>query len=287
MKYFSRSFLAAVFALLTHSPAWALIGGSIDANLASSAWAGVGAVVVNGSVFSGTLIGRQHVLTAAHVVGGQTATPGNVSFVLNVGGNSTETLVAAEIHVYPGYTGTAPGADGVWHDDLAIITLSAPVSESVPTYGLYNGGLSGKILTLVGYGAGGDGLNGVTSGTSSNIKRVGQNRVDLLLEDDEGSAYNEVYVFDFDGPTKVSNVFGSASRSSNLTLGASVEAQFAGGDSGGAVFIKVKGAWKLAGIAAFNGGTTQSGGSNVKFGSIGGGTILAPYIAWINATLGQ
>jgi secreted trypsin-like serine protease len=283
-----KPFITAALTLLLNAPAWALVGGSVDANLASSPWAGVGAVVVNGGgVFSGTLISPRHVLTAAHVVGGQTATPGNVSFVLNAGDNSTETLTASEVSVYPGYTGTTPGADGVWHDDLAVITLSSPVSSSIPAYGLYNGSLTGKIITLVGYGAGGDGVNGVTSGANANIKRVGQNRVDLLLEDDDGGVSNEVYFFDFDGASKTSNVFGSARGAANLTLGASIEAQFAGGDSGGPVFVKVKGVWKIAGIAAFNGGTNQSGGSNVKFGSIGGGTILAPYLMWINSVLGQ
>ncbi|MBT9591402.1 MAG: trypsin-like serine protease [Thiobacillus sp.] len=274
----------AILVLFSALPAHALVGGAVDDNLAGSPWAGVGAVSVNGSVFSGALIGSRHVLTAAHVVGGQAGTPGNVSFTLNVGGNLTHTFSVASIKVFPGYTGTAPGADGVWHDDLALITLSAPVMGTVPVYGLYGGNLNSQTITLVGYGAGGDGIDGVTSGAMPSVKRVGQNRADRVLADDDGSGQAEVFLFDFDGANSSSNVFG-ASTPSNLTLGAGIEAQFAGGDSGSPVFVNDNGVWKIAGIAAFNGSTPVSSGSSVKFGAIGGGAIVAAYLPWVQSTL--
>lgn len=273
----------AVIAALGSTSAFALVGGSVDANLATSPWAGVGAITINGSVFSGVLIDSQHVLTAAHVVGGQTGTPGNVSFTLNAG-DLTQTLGVAAITVFPGFTGTTPGADGVWHDDLAIVTLAAPVSGAVPTYGLYGGSLSGQTLTLVGYGGSGDGVDGVTSGANASVKRAGQNRVDVLLVDDDDGSSDEVFVFDFDGPTKDSNYFGNDNQPSNLTLGETIEAQYAGGDSGSPVFVDDNGAWKIAGIGTFNGDTDLSA-SNVKFGAIGGGTIVAPYQSWIESTV--
>ena len=276
--------LLASLALFSALPAHALVGGAIDANLAGSPWAGVGAVSINGNVFSGALIDSQHVLTAAHVVGGQTGTPGNVTFTLNVGGNLTHTLSVAAIHVFPGYSGTAPGTNGVWHDDLAIITLSTPVTGGVPVYGLYGNSLNNQTLTVVGYGSGGDGVNGVISGANASVKRVGQNRVDRLLVDDDGGQRDEVFMFDFDGPDSSSNVFAPNSPS-NLTLGASIEAQYAGGDSGGPVFVEDNGVWKIAGMATFNGGTSLSSGSNVKFGSIGGGTVVAAYLPWVESTL--
>jgi hypothetical protein len=225
------------------------------------------------------------VLTAAHVVGGQTGTPGNVSFSLNAGGNLTQTLGATAITVYPGFTGTSPGTDGVWHDDLAIITLGTAATGAVPTYGLYGGSLSNKTITLVGYGGGGDGVNGVTSGANASVKLVGQNRVDVLLVDDDGGSSDEVFVFDFDGSTKDSNYFGNDNQPSNLTLGATIEAQYAGGDSGSPVFVDDNGVWKIAGIGTFNGSTDLSSGSNMLFGSIGGGTIVAPYQSWIESTV--
>jgi hypothetical protein len=271
-------------AALGSPSARALVGGNVDVNSAGSLWAGVGAVSINGGIFSGALLDSQHVLTAAHVVGGQVATPGNVSFTLNVGGNLTHTLSATAITVFPGYAGTAPGADGVWHDDLAIVTLSAPIAGAVPMYDLYGGSLSSQTLTVVGYGGGGDGVSGVTSGANASVKRVGKNRVDELLKDDDGGQHDEIFVFDFDGPDSSSNVFGPP-ISANLTLGATIEAQFAGGDSGSPVFVNDNGVWKIAGIAAFNGNTRLSSGSNVLFGSIGGGTVVASYLPWIESTL--
>lgn len=282
-----KNSLFASLVLFAAMPAHALVGGAVDPNTAASPWAGVGAVSVNGGTFSGALIGDRYVLTAAHVVGGQVGTPGNVSFMLNMGGDLTHTLSATAIAVFPGYTGTTPGPDGVWHDDLAIITLSAPVAGAVPTYGLYGRTLNNQTLTLVGYGGGGDGVNGVTSGANASVKRVGQNRVDVLLKDDDGGASSEVFMFDFDGPDASSNVFGPPRSRANLTLGADIEAQYAGGDSGSPVFVNDKGVWKIAGIGTFNGRTSASSGSNVLFGSVGGGTVVASYLPWIESTIGS
>lgn len=280
-----KNSLFASLILFAALPAHALVGGAVDPNTAGSPWAGVGAVNVNGGTFSGALISNQYVLTAAHVVGGQVSTPGNVSFTLNAGSDKSHVITAESIVVFPGFTGTTPGSDKVWHDDLALVKLSAPVDSSIPVYGLYDGALGGKTLTLVGYGGSGDGVKGGTSPAKASVKRVGQNRVDKVLPDDDGGTHDEIFLFDFDGPDASSNVYGSSSLATNLTLGASVEAQFAGGDSGSPLFVKVGNAWQIAGIAAFNGSVTGLPGSNVLFGSIGGGTVVAPYIPWIASTV--
>lgn len=257
-------------------PAHAIVGGALDPNVAASPWAGVGAVKVNGGTFSGALIGTQYVLTAAHVVGG--AAPDKVQFVLNADGAASQTLAAESIFVFPGFTGTTVGADGVWHDDLALVKLAQPVAAGVPVYTLYDGALLGQTISLVGYGA------SETAPADPTIKRTGQNRVDQTLVDDDGGTNQEIYLFDFDGPDSSSNVFGPA-IAPNLTLGAGIEAQFAGGDSGSPVFVNDNGVWKIAGIAAFNGSTTGLPGSNTTFGAIGGGTLIAPYASWIQDTV--
>lgn len=264
--------------VLFAAPAHALLGGSVDPNSAASPWAGVGAVVVNGSPYSGALIGDRYVITAAHVVGGTASS--NISFVLNAGAGS-QSFAVESVSVFPGYRGTTAGADGVWHDDLAIVKLARPVAAGVPVYGIHAGSLNGKTATLVGYGGGGDGINGATVGASSSVKRSGQNRIDKVLADDDGSGQAEIYLFDFDGPDASSNVYGAA-VAPNLSLGAGIEAHYAGGDSGSPLFINDNGVWKIAGVAAFNGSTNLSG-SSVKFGAVGGGAILASYQPWIES----
>lgn len=271
----------ALVATLSSPSAFALLGGSADVNTADSHWAGVGAITINGNVFSGVMLDSTHMLTAAHVVAGQVNTAGNVSVSFNVGGDLTETLSASSISVYGGFTGTAPGPDGVWHDDLAVITLSTSITSVVPYYGLYGGSMQDKTITMVGYGGTGTGSTGVTGNASASLKTSGQNVVETTLVDDDGGTSREVFVFDFDGPTSATNVYGNPNPG-NLTLGTTVEAQYAGGDSGSPVFVQVNGQWQLAGIGTFNGKTTLSNESNVLFGSIGGGTIVASYIPWIN-----
>lgn len=278
MKINEKQIALAIVAALGSTSALALVGGSVDSNTADSPWAGVGSITINGSIFSGVMLDSTHVLTAAHVVAGQVNTAGNVSFSLNAGAYS-QTLSAASISVYSGYTGTTPGSDGVWHDDLAVVTLNAPIT-GVVGYDLYNGSLSGQTITQVAYGQTGDGANGVTDNASASVKTVGENRVDRLVVDDDGGSSNEVFMFDFDGPDSSTNFYGAPSPS-NKTLGAMIEAQYAGGDSGSPVFVKVNGQWQIAGIGTFNGSTSLSSNSGVLFGSVGGGTIVSSYIPWI------
>ncbi len=286
--------------LLLPAPAFALMGGSgVDANGTDSPWAGVVSITTSqGGTFSGALIGDQYVLTAAHVVYGNRNTPGNLTFNLNYGGNLTQRISAEAVFIHPSYTTGNTASDSVfaWNDDIAVVKLSTPVAAGVPHYELFDGTLAlHDTLTFVAYGGAGDGATGtVTTGGNASVKRVGMNRVDALLPDDEGSGRNEVLLFDFDGPSAASNVF-KPDTPANLTLGATTEAQYAGGDSGSPIFVNDHGTWKIAGVAAFNGGSELVCGKNAegqlidcintKFGSIGGGMAIAPYGGWIQSQM--
>ncbi len=294
MPYF-RQFvnLLVVLGAFAASPAHAILAGSptgtpadtpalrVDPNTASSPWAGVGVLEVGGKSFSAALIGPRHVLTAAHVVGGAGA--GSLSFVLNAGGDASHRLAARAVHVNPGYQGFVPAADGVVHDDLAIVELSEAAPSWIPYYIPQVEPLTaGAALTFVGYGATGDGVNGiaVAVGSTPYTKRVGGNAADVLLADDDGSARLEAFVFDFDGPVASTN------RMGGTTLGNAVETTFGSGDSGSPALLLVGGQWRLAGVgtfvAQFSGGPTQSG----VFGTGGGGMLVSGYADWISGVVG-
>lgn len=286
--------------LLLPAPAFALMGGSgIDANTTDSPWAGVVSISTSqGGTFTGALIGNQYVLTAAHVVYGNRNTPGKLTFNINYGGNLTQQINAESVSIHPSYTtgNTASDSQFAWNDDIAVVKLSSPVAAGTPTYGLFTGALAiHDAITFVAYGGAGDGTTGaVTTGSNPSVKRAGMNKVDALLPDDEGSGQNEVLVFDFDGPSAATNFF-KPDSASNLTLGSSIEAQYASGDSGSPIFVNDNGIWKIAGIGAFNGGSKlvcgeDSSGKpihciNTKFGSIGGGMVVAPYAGWIRSQM--
>jgi secreted trypsin-like serine protease len=265
-------------------PTFALVGGTVDANTTDSPWAGVVSITPStGGVFSGALIDSRHVLTAAHVVFNHAANPGNVVVNLNYGGNLTSQISASRISIHPSYTtGNTPSdTTFAWNDDVAVIRLSQPIPIGVPTYPLFTGtpGLNGApaTITMVAYGGFGDGVAAsLSAGANASVKRIGSNRVDQLFADDEGSGKAEIFVFDFDGPNATTNVLGGP------TLGAGIEAGYASGDSGSPAFVYVNGAYRIAGIGAFNGDPATIPGNSIQFGAIGGGMVVAPYVEWIN-----
>lgn len=248
----------------------------IDPNTATSPWAGVGSITVGEKSFSAALIDPRHVITAAHVVAGAQA--GNVTFILHNDGDVSHRIAAGAIYVNPGYQSFVPAADGVVHDDLAIVELSQAAPSGTPYYTPYLGQIEpGTPLTFVGYGATGDGVHGVT-GSNPNTKRIGSNAADVFAVDDEGSGRVEAFMFDFDGPDASTNRFGGG------TLGNTVETTFAGGDSGSPALLLVNGQWQLAGVSTFvshfKDGPSQAG----VFGTGGGGMLVSGYAEWVVQT---
>ena len=256
----------------------------VDANTTTSPFAGVGSVQVNANkgtyLGTGTPLDATHVLTAGHVVdlnddGKSDRKDGIKSayFILNYGGNQTSKIAVSAVTTNPAFTGfNHPSIN----DDLAILTLASPLPAGVPTYALPTADLAGgTTLTMVGYGRSGDGVSGYTTNASWTIKRKGENNADAFYtQDDAGApAANEVFRFDFDGPTG-SGTFGGG------TLGNDRETTLGGGDSGGPSFVANGSDYTIVGVNTFSQGATAP-----KFGSLGGGINVFPYVGWIKSVL--
>ena len=240
----------------------ALEGGYGPVELsAGSPWAAVGSLSVNGQLFSATLIGPHHLITAAHVVAG--ALPANVVFRSAVGTGFSS--VAASIQVSPLFNGqnvdNLPGDPSV-HADLAVVRLAHPAPPSLLPALPFDGALLGRILKLVSHGG------------STTLATMGENRVDVVFSDRRGQA--ATYLFDFDGPDPSSNLLGPADATT-ATLGPGREASLIKGDSGSAAFTEVDGQWWLAGVNTFQ--------VHIGRGRGAGGVVLAPFRSWIAQTM--
>ncbi|KAF0161677.1 MAG: hypothetical protein FD157_4118 [Rhodocyclaceae bacterium] len=282
-----RSILVfATVALATPLPAHALMAGSgaalpadspalrVDPNSVDSPWAGVGSLSINGEVYSGVLISPRYVLTAAHVVAG--VVPEAIRFNLNWGSDLTQTLAVQKVVRHPDYVGF--GRPDLRYD-LAILELATEAPSGVPHYDLMRTPIeAGTTITLVGYGASGDGRYGPTIAASAGVKRVGRNVADRI-EVDAVSGRGVLYAFDFDAPAAGFNSVGGTS------LGNRIETTVAGGDSGSPAFVRDEdGRWRLAGINSFQAKSrpAQTAGS---FGTLGGGQLVAGYSEWIDGVV--
>jgi hypothetical protein len=210
----------------------------VDANSASSPFAGVGSIDIRATrgsyICTGTPISPTHILTAAYCLdinsdGRSDRRDGitGVRFYLNYGGNLTHVLTASSWQLHPNFTGFArPSVN----DDLAVVTLSMPLPAGVPIHPIDTAGLAAGAarLTMVGYGRSGTGVGGYTVNARYSVKRHGENMVDAFYaQDDSGvPAGNEVFRYDFDGPTGT-GTWGGA------TLGNDRKTTLGGGDSGG------------------------------------------------------
>jgi hypothetical protein len=260
----------------------------VDPNVPTSPYAGVGSIQVNAKrgtyIGTGTAIDEWHILTAAHVLdlnndGKVNNKDGhnNVLFILNADGDWSHTISAAKITIHPDFTGfNKPSVN----DDLAVIKLSQPLPAGIPIYQLPTSDLAaGTTITMVGYGQSGTGVDGYTVGASFTVKRTGENNADAFFTQDDGGrlAANEVFRFDFDGPTG-NGTWGGA------TLGNDREATLGGGDSGGPSFVRqVVDGQEIDVIVGVNTFTQAFFGP--YFGTLGGGINVYPYVSWIQAVV--
>jgi V8-like Glu-specific endopeptidase len=281
-----RRLLLPLMLLMLATPVRAIIGGDgVDPNRTDSPWAGVGSITIKGGgTYSGALISRRHVLTAAHVVQGHAASPGDITFNINYGGDLCYRFKAVAVYLFPQYKGTKRGEDGLWHDDIAVIELDRPVPVTIPVYPVYQGipGVteSDTDITFVGYGAGKDAADGREQPPNPEVKRIGRNKIEQLVRNPDGRTGFDLFLYRFvdAGGKPVNDVKGSAGAAL-LTP----DAIFAGGDSGSPVFIRENGTWKIMGVATF--ATALRNDADAALApAIGGGTLVAPFVDWINDT---
>lgn len=262
----------------------------IDPNTTTSPFAGVGSIDVSlpgvgNFLGSGTPISRRHILTAAHLLDVQNddgiidVIPSEVTFNLNYGQILSHRIKAARLNLFPAYE----GFNASLSDDLAIITLREDLPAEMPIYPLYRQPLEqGDVLTMVGYGTTGDGLQGYIPGSAAfDIKRVGQNQVDLSL--------SGAFLFDFDGSTPDTNLF--QFFGSNSGLGNDLEATLGPGDSGGPSFIQQGNTYLLAGVNTFAFSIPEGfglpGTISGTFGTGAGGVVVSnpDKLSWIDSIL--
>ena len=202
----------------------------------------VGMVGAWGSGFcSGTLITGTFVLTAAHCAEGVGDEEGN--FV--VGGQSYTT---SRVYLHPGWNDSVFGTDAA--HDIALYELSQAVWGVTPSPIFTGIPSAGDQLTLVGFGAGGDGSTGHNGDFGT--KRVGTTPIDQVT-----------------------------SRLIHWSFDNNSESNTAPGDSGSPAFLLVDGVYQVAGVTS--GGNQYDAG----IGDNSYDTRVDAYRDWIEQLTGN
>lgn len=279
-------FLFFIMTITITTPCYALISGinngqdadspnqRIDSNKCNSPWAGVVSIEINNSTYSGVVIGKYWILTAAHAIQGGMKNPTEVTIHIPC---KRQQFVGNRIFMHPQYP--HQNMQGITLYDIGLIRLSKPLPDDIPHYWInFQIIRQGTIGTLIGYGASGYAGDKILQAASVRIKRKGENALDTILIDKNNQQL--AYEYDFDGPDASTNYQGG------LTLGNRRETEVAPGDSGGPVFIKTKHQkMVLVGINTFRMNFPMKvypqPPTPPAFGSGGGGILLNSVASWL------
>ena len=184
------------FEVPTDFPSQRLDGGGVG-----SLFNAVGALEIEGAdgAFrgSGVALSPNWVLTAGHNVDLDADGAADLGNAYGYHLPGIGEFSVGEVFVAPGFTGFAQPSV---NDDLALLYISGglPVDLFYPESIL--SAEAGMEITLVGYGRSGFGSFGYTSDATLTDRRIGENVIDRFEGDDDGGAFDEVFVYDFDAP---------------------------------------------------------------------------------------
>jgi len=267
------------------SPAHAILAGDetalpvdspsarLDLLGASSPFNAVGALDIHSGGFfyrgSGTALSPNWVLTAGHNLDLNDNGSPDTGLSINFNLPGYGTFVASAFYTCPDFTGF--GNPSIQRD-LGLLYFEQPLPDSLSFPTLYTGLTLGDQAALGGFGRSGYGNYGYTTAASLTDRRIGWNAIDSFEADDQGGGFNAMFSYDFDSP----GTFGQP----NGSLGNNIESLIGPGDSGGPLLLLDGSGYTIAGVNTF---TEGYGG---RFGDIGGGVVVAPYLDWISATTG-
>lgn len=258
------------------------------------------------SLASGTLIAPDWILTAAHSFfdsddEGQeelVPTSGITVLVGNDPNNPISTHAVAELVFHPTWI-EHNDAYG-YANDLCLVRLAEPILSIGPApLNLEPVESVGSTVWAAGFGDYSE-QEGQDIDLCS-LKHAYENILDrvndgIITSDDDGNSYNGgLLVFDFDSPWEDVNTLGDDYISEDEPLfgdGASEAAatEFEGstveGDSGGPLFVRLAGEWRVAGVLAGSPEAPVEGHVGNDYGEISVFTRVAPYREWILETTG-
>ena len=199
----------------------------------------------------GTLIDRDWVLTAAHVVMDPSVPEGSVLV-------ADRSRSIAHIIFHPAWSWD-PNPDR-WResDDIALIQLSEPVTDIEPVSLYSDQDEEGQTVVLVGRGHSGTGLTGPTQ--EDGQIRAGTNVTERTQD--------QWLMFRFDDPTTATDLEGISGP----------------GDSGGPAFVEADGVLYLAGVSSHQDDRQQ--GRHGVYGVWEYYSRVSHYLDWIRETAG-